>query len=162
MNLSYSFHIQPILLLDFSLISSVGTFGKPEHATYNKTPLVFLLLLFSMGNISKFMMFHSWITQQKHTVQDTLGTTGATDDFITIPKDEWDDHKTSMAYLRNKIERMEMLMERLISNQKSYMDFVHSVKQREQRELNWNIRGFATKKAPATPFVSASSHTSLE
>lgn len=101
-------------------------------------------------------MFEQWfkwqtknIIEKKNHSRDVIEK----NEFERIDWDAIDSLQNDLSYIKDKINYLETLMEKIIDNQTMYKKLYDTLVERDIRELNYNIRGYSSKKLPATHFV---------
>lgn len=101
-------------------------------------------------------MLGNWLKQTTNNcIEEKAKSRNSIDEneFEYVAKNDIDSMKQEIYYLKDKINHIEKLIGKLLDHQKSYQDLYNSLVERDARELNYNIRGYKSKKLPATHFV---------
>lgn len=91
-------------------------------------------------------------SQIKQVKEKTVQENKEVEEFEHIYKTQLDAIKNTVDMIFNKLVEIDLRIEKIETNQKNMQQLYDSIIMRDQRELNYNIRGFAKHKTPV-PFV---------
>jgi len=103
-------------------------------------------------------MWNNWLkTHTDKVSHDKNNHLNTMNDFETMHHTKIEKLESELDFMKHKLIVIEKQLDTLIHTHKCYHSLYNKLVERDQRELNFNIRGYAKQKAPAVPFVSEKS-----